>query len=354
MRVEIARQSVELPAGSAFNSRGQWTERQSLLMRIEDCAGLVGYGEATPLEGFSREDFDQAARQLGSLDAARLAPVLSALQRGATVAEAFGAALQVASGEPLCASAHFAADCALLELAAAQRGCSVADLLASELPAPTPALERPRECVLHDLLGSGEQLVDGVTIKCKIGRDLPAELEALRRLRVRHAGLRLRLDANGALPPLELDRWLAVFGELEPEFIEEPCALEQLGSPRRLSVPLAFDETLSRAPLAGALAAWLQSGAVRAIVVKPMLLGGITQSLGWFHVARQHGQEVIVSHLFDGSVAAAMYRQLALFASPQLAMGLGSHDGLRLWQHVRLSPAVDGSAPSQLNRSSNL
>jgi hypothetical protein len=166
--------------------------------------------------------------------------------------------------------------------------------------------------------------------------------------------LRLRLDANGALPPLELDRWLAVFAELEPEFIEEPCALEQLGSPRRLSVPLAFDETLSRAPLAGALAAWLQSGAVRAIVVKPMLLGGITQSLGWFHVARQHGQEVIVSHLFDGSVAAAMYRQLARFASPQLAMGLGSHDGLRLWQHVRLSPAVDGSAPSQLNRSSNL
>ncbi len=343
MRIDVAQASIVLPVGTAFNAQHSWQDRRSALLRLQDDAGHVGYGEATPLPGFSPDDFESALAQLRGLTPDAVVRTVEAFEAGSFAAS------------ELCPSAHFALECAALDVAAQRRGESVQRFLERNLAATVAQpVQPPRDCDLHDLLGGAElpQVASG-TVKCKVGRDLVRELDALRRLRQRRPSLRIRLDANGSLPPADVERWLSAWAQIGPEFVEEPCSLEQLGAPRVLPVAIAFDESLLSAAAPGPssrLAAWLQSGAVRALVLKPMLLGGVAATVRWIHVARQHRQEVIVSHLFDGSVAAAMYRQLARFGSSAFAMGLGPHAGLRLWRDVPLLAAADGST---LSRSTN-
>ena len=256
---------------------------------VVDRGGLSGVGECSPLPGRSPDALEE---DLAALASAR-------------------AVDEIAPGLP---AARFGLETALLDLAAQERGVSIAELLAA---AP-----------VGELTASAIVPVGGwsaaASWKVKIGRrDFEAELCALAAMR-----RGLRLDVNRAWSRDQAGARLARLARLEPEWVEEPVAAADLIRLGPQPVPIALDESLLDQPEETRAA--LDAGLVRAVVLKPALLGGLAACLAWAERARRAGAVPIASHLMDGPVALAATIELALaMAQPgDPAPGLGAHDGL--------------------------
>jgi L-alanine-DL-glutamate epimerase-like enolase superfamily enzyme len=118
--------------------------------------------------------------------------------------------------------------------------------------------------------------------------------------------VRLRLDANGGWDePTALDA-LRRLARLEVELCEQPAS--DVASLKRLRgatpVAIAADESVRRAN--GELL-----DAVDAVVLKPMVLGGLLPALRWAHRAIERGLRVVVTTSLDGAIARLGAAQLA-------------------------------------------
>jgi o-succinylbenzoate synthase len=339
-----------LPVHGAGNARARWRERRGLILGLTDDRGRVGLGECTPLPGYSPRgqdhDLDACAAELGELDRA-----------GCVVSDVAGIA--AIAGAVRAPAARFAVETALLDLLGQEAGLPVADILARAAPVSAPVRDTtpldgaplsrmplsrvPVNALIVDTADIDDALAAvarayarGVRcFKIKIGRPggFEHELALLGAVRARH-GLKvaLRLDANRAWSAGEAAGNLARLAEIAPEYVEEP--LMDAGALGRAFMPLpgaaavALDESL-----AGADPAWIADlmarGVVRALVLKPMLLGGALPCLALAAMARAHGAAAVVSHLFDGPVALTACAHLALVVGG--TCGLDRHAGLDAW-----------------------
>lgn len=151
-----------------------------------------------------------------------------------------------------------------------------------------------------------------------------ARLEAVRGALQARGGGTIRVDANAAWT---LEQAEQAIRELDRaagglEYCEQPVAevADMATLRRRVSVPLAADESVRRAtdPLAV-----VRAGACDLIVTKVQPLGGVRAALA---LAQAAGVPVVVSSAVDSSVGLAMGAHLAA-ALPELpyACGLGTH-----------------------------
>lgn len=313
-------------------------ERQAVVLRVVDESGAVGWGEASPLPGYSDDDLTDVESGLDDW-AARW------------TREEIGAADEPDGDVALAAlpAARCAVDTALLDLAARRNGVPLhTELLASAPPVrpvarvPVAALvsltgvERPgAPRASRSVLGEvTERVAEGYkTVKLKIGgEDFAAELAQLAEIRVAFPFLRLRLDANGSWTPEQARAHLAELKpQITPELVEQPVDPESLFSFASPGVLLAADESMR---LPGATERLAESGGCAAVVLKPMVLGGPRPCLRHALTAFAAGMAVIVSHAFGGPVAHASACELALAlaaidpAGRPFAAGLAGHDEL--------------------------
>jgi o-succinylbenzoate synthase len=335
---EITRASAVL-ARSASNSARSWHERSGLLVRLHDAAGRTGYGEASPLPGYSPDGLGDCEAVLGRFAWSALQPAADFASVARLVAQQIPATLP---------AARFAAELAALDLLGQQTQAAAWRLLAAE-----PATAAPLGlATLLDAADAEGALVAAdaakqrgiTTFKLKVGRcdAFERELSLLRKLRARfgHA-VRLRLDANRAWSARRAAERLQALAEIEPEFVEEPVSARQLHELGSSPVPLALDESLQTESLEAA-APWLRSCRIEAVVLKPMALGGLAACLELAAGARRHGLAVVVSHLFDGPVALAGCAALALCAgSAGRAAGLDRHAGLGVWPSATIATLTE-------------
>jgi o-succinylbenzoate synthase len=349
---EIRAAGGEIPDGgvAAANARLSFRERRGWVLQLRDANGRIGLGEASPLPRYSPDDLDQARRALETAPWTAL-PEGGVLDLSRPFVEAVAPALGAGALDPV-PSARFAVETALLDLAGQALGRPAWQVL---LPGASP----PPECPLAALLPAGaspEGLVDAGraavaaghrTLKVKIGRPgaFDDELLGLQSLRMAVGDeVALRLDANGTLlAGLSLDRErilrrrLEALAQLGPELVEEPIAAESLFLARTSPVPLALDETLQRPEADRLLDQALELGLCQAVVLKPMVLGGLGRCLDLAGRARKGGARSVASHLFDGPVALAAAATLALVLGAledpgdRFAAGLGEHPGLAAW-----------------------
>lgn len=299
-------------------------KRAFAILRLMRNDGTTGLGEAAPLPGYSPDSMEDVAQELQRLadEPLLVDPIASPLQ---LLLDVFAARTVTQ------ASARFALETALLDWLGHTRAEPVHRILGGD------AERRP--IPIADLVMSTEPadwpshvdglLADGAThLKIKIGPDLDAELDALRSIRAAHPKLPLRLDANRRIPVAALRRHAESLQALELELIEEPVAPEDWPTALGLPLPFALDETLRDEALSQRL---LDSGRIVAVVIKPMVLGGLRASFEIAERAAAHGAQYLVSHTFGGPVARAATAELALVLQTGLAAGLGEHPALGLW-----------------------
>lgn len=298
------------------NANSTWRARTGLLLRVEQ-DGVVGFGEASPLPGYSPDSIDEAEADLRRWIDAGCDDRSDSIQSP---------------------SARFAAETACLDLEARRRskplwrlvdgsGVSRARPVQGLVP-PCSEDESVRVARAHVAAGLR-------TLKLKVGPEVDAEcrrLEALRR--ELGDGVALRLDANRSLPLDEAHLALAAWAAFDVEWIEEPCAEP---GPVDSPIRLAFDETLRDSGMSRGgwkpLRFWCKEAPYAAVVLKPTVLGWNT-SVELARWAKRARLDIVISHAFEGPVAFQACAHLALAVGSAGACGLARHAGLDAWPEV--------------------
>jgi o-succinylbenzoate synthase len=318
LRLELAR-----PLRSA---RAVYTVREGFRLRLVDEVGRVGQGEAMPLPEFGTESLDRCERVLRTFVEASsslfLFDTLEGIQR-----------VGLARGRPYAPTARHAMELALLDLLAQRVQVPLCRLLNHQargrvrvnalLTANEP------EALAKEALES--RAAGFWTLKLKVaGR--PLEEDEARVRAVREAvgeGVKLRLDANGGWSEQEAAQALDRLALYQPELCEQPVPAEEVEALARLQLrapfPLAADEALV---VPERLPALLETAsgkpAVRLLVLKPMVLGGVLAALEMAQLAAKAGVGSYVTSALDGVVARAGAAHLAAaLPSGRFASGLG-------------------------------
>lgn len=291
-------------------------------------AGVIGRGEAAPLPGYSRDtlatceaELEGCADRLGEIDVH--GPPLEVLR------------LAVARASLRAPAAVFALETALLDLVSKIQGRPAWALLRGDdqaRPIPLSAIaEGATPALLADAAQRAQQRGIQV-VKLKVGGPESASRDPERLAAVRtRVGPRMaiRLDANQTLSADHLEEALAMLATFGPELIEEPSTPERSLALRASPIPFAFDESLMLADWRARIAQAATHGTYRAVVLKPMVLGGFVQCLAIADAARERGLAVAVTHVFDGPIGSAAAACLALAIRGEvLPCGLDAHGRL--------------------------
>jgi L-alanine-DL-glutamate epimerase-like enolase superfamily enzyme len=300
---------VSIPLRRPFTAAwGTLDAREILRVTLETEDGVVGHGEAAPLEPY---DGVSVAAVRAALDA--YGNVLADAPPDAEREELLRACLM----EREVAHALAAVDIALWDVEARRAGVPVASLLhpraLGSIPVNATVAAADRAGAAADASRLVERGYGCLKVKAGLGDDA-GRLAAIRAA----AGpdVLLRVDANGAWE--SPDEALANLRALVPsgvELAEEPVhGVAALAAVRAESpVPVAMDETADDVAAIG-------SGATDLVCLKIARCGGITGLLRAAVLARAAGSEVYVASALDGpvGVAAAVHAAAALGAEAPL------------------------------------
>jgi O-succinylbenzoate synthase len=279
-------------------AHGVWTEREGLLLRLENETGAMSYGDVAPIAWFGTETVDEAAEVCRGFGEQVTAAVLTA------VPEKF-------------ASLRFA-------LSTARSGKGPSEL-ANKNALPVATLLSAGRTAL-DQIGSKTE-AGFRTFKWKVGvADIAEELPLLDDLIAElPAGAKLRLDANGAWDRRKAERWLERCAERPVEFVEQPIAADVKGAEDLLlglagdyPTPLALDESV----VCGAdVVRWLELGWPGVFVLKPSLLGDAAAVVARLEKAKK---SVVFSSALETAIGAKAALRLAFaFDGEPRALGFG-------------------------------
>ncbi len=323
MVYRFSHKTYRLPLRTALRTaHGLWTEREGLIVRLEDETGQVGFGEIAPIPSFGTETLAEARELCGKFGD----KVADAVLDG--VAERFGCV-------------RFAIAAARTGQASPKPGARVA--LTALLPAGKAVLE-----------GLPARLESGwLSFKWKVGvGDLDQELGLLDEVVARlPAYAKLRLDANGAWTRRQAEKWLARCADRPVEFVEQPVAPADVDSLMGLAqdypVKLALDESIVR--LAEARE-WQGRGWPGVFVLKPALAGPLDELAAW---AAQTKADVVLSSAIETALGRAAIAQFAL-AHPDLVkrspgFGVGEVFGDRRWDGPVTGPVLDDGWSAAIN-----
>jgi O-succinylbenzoate synthase len=301
-----------LPLSEPLRSKGTTLRhREGLLVELASDGGAVGWGEAAPLAGFSRENLDEAAEQLRDLATRVIGREVT--MEALRPEESFAGELDLLAPSP---SARFGLELALWNLYAAHQGKSLPELVRPypRTTVPVSALvSGPPERALEEARRMRAAGYEAVKLKVG-GRSVEEDVELVCALcKVLGDDVSVRLDANRAWSFEEASIFARGTANLRFEYVEEPLA-----DPSRLSslardygVPVALDESLAGMPPP----ALQDHEYARAMVLKPTLLGGISPTLRLANRAKELGISPVISSAYETGVGT-----LALVA---LAAGVG-------------------------------
>jgi o-succinylbenzoate synthase len=286
-------------------AHGPWAAREGFLVRLEDEAGRVGYGEVAPLPEFGTETLAEAEETLTALGGEFEAAAMDRVDQHR--------------------------ECVQFALSSARAGAGGSPPPPSRLPVAA-LLPSGREA----LAAADRAVASGwVAFKWKVGVFAPADewglLDDLIARLPRHA--RLRLDANGGWTVREAGRWLGRCAERPVEFVEQPCfadAAQGADSRRRVDdallglahdypTPIALDESVAGR---ASLQSWLERGWPGVYVVKPALAGDGEQLLS---LLQKHRADAVFSSALETVVGrqAALRTALGYSGPTPRALGFG-------------------------------
>jgi len=299
-------------------AHGLWTEREGLVVRLEDEVGRAGYGEIAPIPWFGTETLAEAeeiCRKFGDKVAAALL---------AEVPEKFGC-VRFALAQARDAQEQTRPEAALHRLP-----------VAALLPAGREAVPLLRQKLEAGFLAFKWKVgVGAIDDELGLLDDLLAHLPG-------HA--RLRLDANGGWTRKQAERWLARCADRPVEFVEQPVAPADedalLGLAGDYPVKLALDESVVR--LADARR-WQGVGWPGVFVVKPALAGPLAELTEWILATKA---DVVLSSAIETALGRAAILRAGLsqpLTTRALGFGTGEIFGDRCWDGPVIGPLADAS-----------
>lgn len=296
-------------------AHGSYRQRQGLLLAVHDGGDHLGFGDAAPLPGFSRESMADARARAESLQKEWHTGAAPALSVPATVEDFAAWDETIGAWSGGLPSLRFALETACADLSARRQGLPLARWLHAEsadhlevnamLDASNPD-ELARR--VSDLWDNGYR-----TFKLKAGVDsVASDIARIQMLRDTVPEARIRIDVNAAWTAIQLREALPALRDCSPEFIEQPLpigqALEASVLCRAHDVPLALDEEIQNEADALAL---IRSRLCDVLVLKPMILGGLMSCMRVVDAARLANMRVVYTSAWESDVGVAATLHLA-------------------------------------------
>ncbi|KAA1144119.1 o-succinylbenzoate synthase [Citrobacter portucalensis] len=300
---QVYRWQIPMDAGVILRDRRLKT-RDGLYVCLRD-GEREGWGEISPLPGFSQESWEEAQTEL-------LAWVKGWLQGDDSL--------------PQLPSVAFGVSCALAELAGVLP--QDADYRAAPLCTGDPddlvlqLADMPGEKVAKIKVGLYEAVRDGMVANLL--------LEAI-------PELHLRLDANRAWTPLKAQQFAKYVNPEYREriaFLEEPCKTrdDSRAFARETGIAIAWDESLREADFT-----FEAEEGVKAVVIKPTLTGSLDKVREQVAAAHAFGLTAVISSSIESSLGLTQLARIAAWLTPQTIPGLDTLS-LMQCQQVRTWP----------------
>lgn len=296
-------------ASPLHTAKGDIAHREGLLTLLvpEDDSRSAGIGEATPLPGWT-EPYEECAAGLRSVADASPRAAASELEdrpaarHGVTLAE--------------------------LDAAAREAGVSLASLLASDGDDPLDRVPINATIGADDVERSVDAALEAVergfrTLKLKVGvSDVQRDVERVAAVREAVGDdVSIRLDANGGWTQSAAEQAIDGLAPFDVEYLEQPVAaddLDGLASLRGHGIDIAADEAFTKHDPDRVLEV------ADAVVLKPMVLGGIDRARELAAAATSNGTAVTVTTTIDAVIARTAAVHLAAAIPDVSACGLAT------------------------------
>ena len=308
-RAQVYRWQIPMDAGVVLRERRLKT-RDGLFVHLQqdECEG---WGEISPLPGFSLESLDDAQSALVAW--------AREWREGADPAL------------PEVPSAAFGISCALAELdgslpqEANYRAAPLCTGDPDELFALLSAM--PGEKVAKIKVGLYEAVRDGMVANLL--------LEAI-------PDLRLRLDANRAWTPLKAQQFAKYVNPAHRDriaFLEEPCKNrdDSRAFARETGIAIAWDESLREPDFQ-----FVAEPGVSAVIIKPTLTGSLATVREQVAAAHASGLTAVISSSIESSLGLTQLARIAAWLTPDTLPGL---DTLNLMQTQLLRQWPESTLP---------
>ncbi len=299
----------DLPFSKTFSLKGNLiSKRKGLIIRLTSSNGAAGFGEISPLPGFSQESLEESRQQIMS----------------------FGKKIlnkQIPNDlSHLFPSVRFGLETAILNLLA-NHNLSFPNALVGNLTGPlteTFGGDSKNIPVIGLLEGSMEDVVSEAqrmrkkgfqNFKLKVGaKNISGEIKKVYRVQtiLKNQGT-LRLDANRFWKFEEALCFGKALKKNSIEYIEEPFKNISTELQRvteffqETGISVALDESLSGMnpknfqPLKG----------LKAFILKPTILGGIEKTRCWIQRAKALKVQAVISSAFESGIGLSMLAQWA-------------------------------------------
>jgi len=264
-------------------------KRIGLLLQLKGKNGEESWGEIAPLDFFSDESLEQATDEL-------LGELPHLLR-------------EEWHPKYLSPSVHFGIESAILDLTLP---LSVAPVLVNALLAGTP----------DDMRKQAKNLQGYKAVKIKVGHlsliDSISLVEEL--LTLMPANILVRIDANQSWSFEEALTFAKAFAPDTFEYFEEP--FESFEDYISFPFPIALDETIRNAPSDS----YLSLPHLRALIIKPTLMGGCSKLIPLLRQAREKGIAFILSSSYESELGIGLLAKIAArLQLPEVPMGLDTY-----------------------------
>lgn len=324
MKAKLNLYTYSFPFTKPFKTSSKtFNSREGIVLEIQD-TNRTALGEAAPLPGFSRESLND---------------VLSQLEIHADEIErTFNGSFSLRDLQAfhrkndIYPSLQFGLDTLAVDFLSQQAGTSPQNFLFDNPPdkikingvISVEDAEQIYENARH-LVEQGFQ-----TIKIKVGINFKKELVVLEKIQDSFPKLKLRLDANRAWSLEEACNNLSKLEDLNIEYLEEPLNDPSLKKLKKLSseasVPIALDESMLEMQNPESAMPYTS-----AIILKPMVFGGLSKLFATNRLAKHHNNKVIYTTSLESGIGRTMTATLAAGLSDRLsAHGLATGSLLKM------------------------
>lgn len=325
IRMQVIRKTFRFRF-NARTSRGIMDDRTCWFLKVSlpDQPEISGLGEIAPLEGLSLEDAGQVEKELVLLQAALNIPGRPSGKDPESVEEFY-------SLQNFSSSVRFGAVSALLDLLNGGTGKIFESPFYDGTPVAINGLVW-MDGATEMLESAGKKIEEGYhCIKIKVGSlQFEQECSILEKLRLKYDAeqLTIRLDANGAFSPADLDRKLKKLAEYDIHSIEQPLnkhdTLKYPNLLKSAAIPVALDEQLIGNYTGREKKELLQLTNPAFLVIKPGLTGGFVGSQEWISIAGELNIGWWITSALETPVGLNAIAQFTSLYNPVIPQGLGT------------------------------
>ena len=297
---------------SFYNAKNKYSYKEGLIVELHSSNSMIGYGEASPLIGFSKETIKEINWGIESFIAAIELNYNYSLDELLNLVEIHCHNLS---------SLHFALDTAIYDLVGKIQKRPICKILNKE---SAQVIEFSNIYMPNNNTQPNENNI----MKYKLGVNTTnQDIEILNTLIENNPSVKFRFDANRCYDKEDFIRIIHQLKKFKIDYFEEPLkklskyALIQIKN--KLSVKIAIDESLYDGTN---YVSWIENNLIDTVIIKPSIFGSYKKNFELFEKCKRYNINLILSSALENSIGNMATIHLAASINNKLAHGLNIHN----------------------------